>query len=62
MNDDGQCDVPSDVGPVLAVAAGARHTCAVRSDGRLICFGLNDDGQCDVQSDLGPFAAVAAGF
>ena len=27
-NEDGQCDVPSDLGPVLTVAAGFGHTCS----------------------------------
>ena len=53
---------PQDWGQVLTVAAGYYHTCAVRSDGRLICFGRNGNGQCDVPSDLGPVLAVAAGF
>ena len=57
-----QCDVPTDLGPVLSVAAGLRHTCAVRADGRLVCFGCNVDGQCDVPADVGPVLAVAAGF
>ena len=60
-NNEGQCDVPADLGPVLAVAAGAGHTCAVRADGQLICFGWNEKGLCDVPADLGPVLAVAAG-
>ena len=50
-----------DLGPELAVAAGALHTCAVRADGRLVCFGHNTHGQCDVPADLGPVLAVTAG-
>ena len=63
FNDEGQCDVPPDLGPVVAVAAGAAHTCAVKANGDLACFELNDDGQCDVPPDLGPgpVVAVAAG-
>ena len=45
---DGQCDVPTDLGAVVAVSAGYHHTCAVRSDGQLVCFGWNALGQCDV--------------
>ena len=33
-----QSGVPADLGPVLAVAAGGWHTCAVRTDGQLVCF------------------------
>ena len=46
---------------VLAVAAGTYHTCAMRTNGQLVCFGRNDYGQCDVPADLGPVLAVAAG-
>ena len=60
-NECGQCDVPADLGPVVAVAAGWHHTCAVQSDGMLKCFGGNEFGQCDVPADLGPVVAVAAG-
>ena len=53
--------MPADLGPVWAVAVGGDHTCAVRADGRLVCFGWNEDGQCDVLADLGPVLTVAAG-
>ncbi|OLP75846.1 E3 ISG15--protein ligase Herc6 [Symbiodinium microadriaticum] len=56
-----QCDLPADLGPILAVSAGFGHTCAVRADGELICFGWNHAGQCDVPADLGPVLAVSAG-
>ena len=39
----------------------SRHTCAVRSDGQLVCFGLSDFGQRDVPTDLGAVVAVSAG-
>lgn len=32
-------------GRTIAVSAGARHTCAVRSDGRLVCWGESDHGR-----------------
>ena len=38
----GECDVPADLGPVLAVSAGDFHSCALRTDGQLVCFGDND--------------------
>ena len=46
---------------VLADSAGYYHTCAVRSDGQLICFGDSGPGCCDVPADLGPVLAVSAG-
>ena len=57
----GPCDVPTDLGAVVAVSAGSIHTCAVRSDGQLVCFGWNDCGQCDVPTDLGAVVAISAG-
>ena len=58
-----QCAVPADLGPVSAVAAGWYHTCAVKADGHLVCFGWNNSGgQCAVPADLGPVSAVAAGW
>ena len=45
--------LPQDLGPVVSVAAGARHTCAVKASGELVRFGANDQGQCDVPADLG---------
>ena len=57
----GQCDVPTNVGPIAAVAAGQFHTCAVAQDGQLHCFGDNSAGQCDEPRNLGPIAALAVG-
>lgn len=34
-----------DGGPWISVAAGDRHTCAVKSEGTLSCWGSNDQGQ-----------------
>jgi len=45
-NDVGQCEVPSDLGPVISVAAGGNHTCALQADGKVVCFGANNFGQC----------------
>eukprot|EP00933_Yihiella_yeosuensis_P070231 TRINITY_DN7792_c0_g1_i13.p1 TRINITY_DN7792_c0_g1~~TRINITY_DN7792_c0_g1_i13.p1 ORF type:complete len:101 (+),score=6.48 TRINITY_DN7792_c0_g1_i13:242-544(+) len=35
----GQCNVPPGLGSVVSVAAGKHHTCAVKSNGELVCFG-----------------------
>jgi alpha-tubulin suppressor-like RCC1 family protein len=50
-------------GPVIAVAAGAAHTCAVTDDGAVRCWGAGDAGQLGLGSELGalgpPAPAVA---
>ena len=43
------------------VSAGLHHTCAIKTDGQLVCFGGNSSGQCTVPSGLGPVLAVSAG-
>ena len=37
-----------------ALAAGAAHTCAITSDGRLLCWGRNDEGQVTGSPTLAP--------
>ena len=54
--------LPSNLGVVVAMAAGFSHACAVKASGELVCFGGNECGQCDVPPDLGPVMAVAAGW
>ena len=55
----GQCNIPANVGRVVAVAAGFYHTAAVKACGELICFGA--PSSCNVPPGLGPVTAVAAG-
>ena len=62
LNAKRQRDVPTHVGAVAAVSAGDVHTCAVRSDGQLVCSGANFYGQCDVPTNLGAVLAVSAGY
>jgi formylglycine-generating enzyme required for sulfatase activity/alpha-tubulin suppressor-like RCC1 family protein len=61
-NDYGQCNVPGDLGPVIAIAGGGVHTIALRADGTVRCWGYNGDGQCTVPGDLGPATAIAGGY
>ena len=50
-NEDGRCDVPSDLGPVLAVSASSFFdTCALRTDGQFVCFG--NINERDVPADF----------
>eukprot|EP00439_Symbiodinium_sp_Y106_P002588 s556_g1.t1 len=46
QNSHGLCDVPAMLGQTLAVAVDFSHTCAVRADGRLVCFGHPNEGKC----------------
>lgn len=66
-------DVTNAVGVTCGVhTAAGGHTCAVRADGALFCFGLNNQGQLGVgdimdkstpkQVNLPPVAEVVAGF
>ncbi len=52
---DGACDEVR----YMAVAAGLRHTCALRQDGTLVCWGSNSDGQSTPPS--GTFVAITVG-
>ena len=68
-NEHGQCDVPSNLGPCVSVAAngqggssGPGFTLALRTDGGVVAWGYNGAGQCSVPSDLGPCRQIAAGF
>ncbi len=42
-NDDGQCDMPADLGPAVQVAAGASYTAALLADGRTRVWGRRCD-------------------
>lgn len=53
----GQTSTPS--GSFTAVSVGATHSCGVRSDGAVTCWGNNDHGQASAPS--GKFTAVSAG-
>jgi hypothetical protein len=55
----GQCEVPYG-NDFIAVAGGACHNLALKSDGSLLAWGYNAFGQCDVPIS-NEFVAIAAG-
>jgi alpha-tubulin suppressor-like RCC1 family protein len=61
----GQLDLPSQLGPVVDVSVGVFHTCAVRTNRTVVCWGgiLNGtpSAMTDVPSDLGPVHKISAG-
>ena len=51
---------PEDVAPsYTVVSAGWMHTCAIRSDGAIECWGSNANGEANAPE--GPFSALSAG-
>src|SRR5687768_3566412 len=44
------------------VAAGLEHTCALKSDATVVCWGYNGFGQTDVPAGLGDVTQVSLGF
>ena len=53
----GQAEAPT--GAFTAVAAGEHHSCGLRSDSTVTCWGSNDHGQSEART--GAFTAVTAG-
>lgn len=47
---------------VIALAAGFHHSCALRSGGRVTCWGNNDYGQAGLPTDIQVTAIGAGGF
>ena len=42
----GQSMVPENLGRCSKISAGGFHTCAIKTDGKVVCWGKNDNGQC----------------
>jgi Regulator of Chromosome Condensation (RCC1) repeat protein len=67
--DVGQCSVPAGLTGVIAVAAGAYHSLALKNDGTVIAWGCGADpsgfsydaGQCTLPAGLSGVTAIAAG-
>ena len=60
-NDTLQSTVPASVTNVIAVAAGAAHSIALRVNGTVVAWGFNDSGQTNVPPGLANVANIAAG-
>jgi sugar lactone lactonase YvrE len=56
-----QLGTPVVVTHTVAIAAGAYHSLALRSDGTIIAWGADSSGQCEVPSTLTNAIAIAAG-
>lgn len=46
---------------VVQLTAGREHTCALKSSGHVVCWGLEDKNQCDVPDGLADVIQVQAG-
>src|SRR5207249_469481 len=58
----GQSTVPSTLNGVKAIAAGASHSVAVRTNGTVFCWGDNTYGQTNLPSGASNVVAVSAGY
>ena len=57
--DDGQLAVPADLGPVVQLAVGRSHSCALTVGGGVRCWGSNFFGQSSPPEDLGSVVQLA---
>jgi alpha-tubulin suppressor-like RCC1 family protein len=57
----GECDVPVELGPVVAVNCGYFHTAVITQDKKVVCWGNNSYDQCDVPADLDNVVAISSG-
>ena len=60
-NDSGQSSVPAGLSNVVAVAGGAAHSLALKSDGTVVAWGDSTYGQANVPAGLSGVVAIAAG-
>jgi hypothetical protein len=50
---------PASADPGVRIASGGGHSCAIKIDGTIVCWGLNNEGQATPPS--GTFSSVSAG-
>jgi hyaluronate lyase len=60
-NSFGQLDLPTDLTNLVAIAAGAYHNLALRTDGTILGWGYDDEGECEPPPTLHDAIAIAAG-
>src|SRR5688500_9689472 len=60
-NSSGQTNVPLDLTDAVAIAGGAVHSLALRSDGTVAAWGRNAFGQTNVPAGLTLVTAIGAG-
>ena len=58
----GETTVPIGLSNVVAIAAGASHSLALKRDGTVVAWGNNDAGQTAVPVNLNNVVAIAAGY
>ncbi len=61
-NSVGQTTVPSDLTNAVAIAGGAVHSLALKSDGTVVGWGDDNYGEINVPTDLTNAVAIAAGY
>ena len=61
QNNYGQTNVPPGLTDVIAVAAGAAHSLALKADGTVVAWGSNYNGQTNVPANLTNVIAIACG-
>ena len=62
FGDNGQCEVPPEALPAVAVAGGGYFSMALKAGGTVTAWGDNDAGQCDVPENLADVIAIDAGY
>jgi hypothetical protein len=60
-NSSGQANVPMGLSNAVMVAAGGKHSLALRSDGTVTAWGVNSAGQTNVPASLTNVVAIAGG-